>query len=210
MIRKLRLGPMSRRTMIKLSLAGLAALGSPLTSCRTGSGPVTYGLGKGTMPHPNVSGLRVVGIHDPAMTRAENPVSNWREQESLVDAETVFINLDRMAFALTGEKRTTDAWKAIFLKPSGKNWDEVIVAIKTNNVSFQQTRSAVLSGICRVLVNEVGVKGGNIFIYDGRHGEGMARKSPFNGLPDDTRIAGTWGGIEAPTSVPAPWGEEWP
>jgi len=146
-----------------------------------------------------------VGVHDPKMTLEVVPVCPWDHQERLVVARAVDENMDRMALALTGGKRVKDAWQAIFLKPPTKSWNEVVVAIKTNNIAIQHTRSAVMAKICRVLVEELNVKASHVFIYDGKHGADLAEKSPFAGLPEGCRIAGQWGGIHTAVPIPAPW-----
>jgi len=192
----------SRRGFLKNSITGAAVFGvAPhLMMPRSDAGAL-----RGKSPHPNVSGLRVVGVHDPKMTREVVPVCPWNHQERLVVASAVEENMDKMALALTSEKRVEDAWKAIFLKPPGKEWSDVIVAIKTNNIARQHTRSAVIGKICRVLVEQMNVKGSQIFIYDGTHGEDLVEKTPFAGLPDGCHIAGKWGGIDTPVRIPSPW-----
>jgi len=156
-------------------------------------------------PHPHISGLRVVGVHDPAMSTEELPVCPWRKQEQLVEAEAVGENIDRMACVLAEEKRVSDAWKKIFVKPPKKSWKDAVVAIKTNNIFQQQTHSAVMAKFCNVLVGEIGVRASNIFIYDSCHGADMLKKTPFKGLPENVNVAALWEGIEVETAVPAPW-----
>ena len=85
------------------------------------------------------------GSNDPEMTKEIIPVCPWNHQEKLVVARAVEENIDKMALALTSEKRVQDAWNTIFLKPPGKSWSDVIVAIKTNNIARQHTRSAVMA-----------------------------------------------------------------
>jgi hypothetical protein len=193
---------MSRRGFLKHSVAGAAVFGVAPHLFLPKS---AAGVREGSCPHPNVDGLRVVGVHDPSMTREVVPVCPWTHQESLVLARAVDENLDRMALALTGEKRIRDAWKAILLKPPGKAWSDVVVAIKTNNIARQHTRSAVMAKTCRVLVEEVGVKANHIRIYDGKHGADLTEKTPFAGLPEGCRIVGQWDGIETSVPIPAPW-----
>jgi hypothetical protein len=113
--------------------------------------------------------------------------------------------MDRMAMALTGEKTIRDAWKAILLKPPGKAWSDVVVAIKTNNIARQHTRSAVMAKMCRVLVEEVQVKANHVHIYDGKHGADLVEKTPFSGLPEGCRMVGQWGGIDRAVPIPPPW-----
>ena len=79
------------------------------------------------------------------------------------------------------------------------------MAIKTNNISLQHTRSAVLAKICHSLTETLGVKPVNIHIYDGTHGGHMSKNTPFAGLPEGCRVEDDWGGIAAETVVPEPW-----
>lgn len=192
----------SRRGFLRRSITGAAVFGvAPHLFLPKSSA----GVREGSCPHPNVDGLRVVGLHDPGMTREVVPVCPWSRQEELVVPRAVEENLDRMAMALTGEKKIRDAWRAILLKPPGRNWSNVVVAVKTNNIALQHTRSAVMAKVCRVLVEELGVKANHVLIYDGKHGADLAEKTPFAGLPEGCRIVGRWGGIETPVPVPAPW-----
>ena len=122
-------GGVSRRGFLKSTVIGAAALGL---------GPTiliprrleAYALGEPT--HPNISPLRVVGLHDPKMTTDVLEASTWQQQEQLLQADVVAENLDRMACALAQEKNVTDAWKAIFLKPAKKSWSDTVVAVKVN------------------------------------------------------------------------------
>jgi len=133
------------------------------------------------------------------------PVCHWSLQQDLVKDEVVAENMDRMALTLTGEKRIRDAWRAIFLKPPKKSWSDTVVAIKSNNIGHQHTRSAVMRKVCNVLVHEINVKGSHILIYDGIHGNNLDKKSPFKGLPKGCRIMNQWGGVNTPVPIPAPW-----
>ena len=192
----------SRRGFLKNSIAGAAVFGvAPHIFLPKSSA----GLRHGVCPHPNVDGLRVVGVHDPTMTKEIVPVCPWCHQEGLVVAPAVAENLDRMALALTGERQVKDAWRMIFLKPPGKSWSDVVVAIKTNNIARQHTRSAVMAKMCRVLVEQMSIKPSHILIYDGKHGADLVEKTPFMGLPKGCRIVGQWDGINTPVPVPSPW-----
>jgi len=156
-----------------------------------------------TPVHPQVDPLRVVGITDQRMTKEQNIVTTWEHQEKLVVKGAVWENMDRLACALTETRNPREAWQTIFVKPPGKSWTETVIAIKTNHISKQHTRSAVMSGICRALTDIVGVKARNIHIYDGCHGRhGLSR---FTDLPPGTRIEDAWGGYSGSTSVPEPW-----
>jgi hypothetical protein len=158
-----------------------------------------------TVVHPHVHNLRVVGITDKRMTRANEPVSSWERQEKLVVPEVVGENIDKLACALTEMRNPEEAWRTIFVKPPRKPWSEAVVAIKTNNISLQHTRSAVLAKVCYSLTEILGVKPVNIHIYDGTHGGHMSKNTPFAGLPEGCRVEDDWGGIETETAVPEPW-----
>lgn len=157
--------------------------------------------------HPEIDDLLVVGVTDPSMTRGNEPHCNWQRQEELVVPQRVWENMDKMACGLSGLKDPDKAWRAIFIKPPAKPWSDVVVAIKTNNIALQHTRSAVISKLCRVFTDLLGVRAENIHIYDGIHGDGMAKSTPFSGLPLGVKIEDTWGGVTTPTSVPKPWKE---
>ena len=155
--------------------------------------------------HPNVDNLRVVGITDTAMTKAYDPVSSWKIQDKLVVTNVVWENIDKLACGLAETGNPTEAWRSIFIKPLRKSWSNTVVAIKTNNIAQQHTRSAVMSKICHTLTDSLGVSPFNIHIYDACHGGNMRKKTAFAGLPEGCRIENRWGGSSTLTSVPAPW-----
>lgn len=155
--------------------------------------------------HPHVDNLRVVGLTDPAMTKAVDPAIPWARQNELVKTPVVWQNLDRLACALTRTRDEAEGWKTIFVKPPAKSWSDAVVAIKVNNVGAHCARNAVVAKMCRVLTDIVGVKGANLHIYDGCTGRDMDRKTPFFDLPKGCRLEGAWGGIRTSTAVPGPW-----
>lgn len=158
-----------------------------------------------TIIHPNVNSLRVVGVTDSRMTlRAKNIPQGWTGQEKLVNKKAVLENIDKMACGLVDTRNPEEAWRAIFVKPPLKSWSDTVVAIKTNCIGHQHTRSAVMAKICHVLTDILGVKPYNIHIYDGQHGYSMVG-TPFQGLPQGTRLERDWGGFTMSTSVPPPW-----
>jgi len=194
-------GGLSRRKFLRVAAAGAGAFALPhLFLPRT-----VAAFQPGQSVHPNIPPLRVVGIADAAMTSDRRVRINWHDQEELVNTQAVAENVDRMACALAGEREAGDAWRAIFLRPPGKAWSEVVVAIKTNNIAQQHTHSAVMATVCRVLTDRLGVAGHNIHIYDAHHGGNLAQNTPFRGLPEGVRIENTWGGHGTPAPVPAPW-----
>jgi hypothetical protein len=192
----------SRRDFVKGTIvAGAAITAVPTILIR--KSPAEWA--KRTEVHPNVSNLRVVGLTDPRMTKTKEVETSWKRQQELVVSEPVWESIDKLACALTETKDAKDAWKGIFVKPPEKSWADTVVAIKTNNISRQHTRSAVMAKVCHSLVEVLGVKGENIFIYDGVHGSKMGRDTPFGGLPKAVRIVDQWGGISTPVAVPGPW-----
>src|SRR4030042_2415480 len=99
---------------------------------------------KKTIVHPNVDNLRVVGITDLNMTKIEKEIpQDWADQEKLVNKKAVEENIDKMACGLAQASNPQEAWRTIFIKPSGKSWSDTVVAIKTNCIFVQYTRSAV-------------------------------------------------------------------
>jgi hypothetical protein len=194
----------SRRAFLKsAALLGAATTASPLIFI-----PKAHAAwARKTPVHPNVDNLRVVGVADPKMIRGLETLCDWSRQDELVTPKAVSENMDRLACGLVDNNKPEEAWRTIFLKPPGKAWSDVVVAIKTNNIALQHTRSAVMASVCHTLTNVIGVKGDNIHIFDGCHGSSMERYTPFKGLPEGTKIEGKWGGINTPTHVPEPWSD---
>jgi hypothetical protein len=159
----------------------------------------------GTAVHPNVDNLRVVGITDHNMTRTGKEFYSWSRQDELVVGDVVWENMDKLACALVQTRNPEEAWQTIFIKPPRKSWSDTVVAIKTNNIAQQHTRSAVMAKICHTLTRLLRVTPSNIHIYDATHGGAMSRHTPFAGLPEGVKIEDTWGGIDALTSIPEPW-----
>jgi len=192
----------SRRRFIKKSVitgAGIAAF--PMVFIPKAKAE----WAKKTVVHPNVDNLRVVGITDARMTKsAERIPQGWAGQEKLVNKKAVSENIDKMACGLCDTRNPEEAWRAIFVKPPHKSWPDTVVAIKTNCISQQHTRSAVMAKICHVLTDIVGVDPYNIHIYDACNGNSMC-DTPFEGLPEGTKVEGVWGGSRISTSVPRPW-----
>lgn len=192
----------SRRGFIKGAIATAAAITAfPTLMLRKADAA----WARGSVVHPEVDNLRVVAITDPAMTKGVEIGIPWSRQEELVVTEKVWENIDRLACALAECRSAQAAWRQIFVRPPRKSWGDTVVAIKTNNISQQHTRSAVMAKVVHVLVSTIGVKPANIHIYDACHGEQMAKTTPFAGLPDGCRIEDTWGGSNEFTNVPPPW-----
>jgi Domain of unknown function (DUF362) len=175
------------------------------------SGPVVFvpkaraSWAKKTLIHPQVDNLRVVGITDPFMAKSVETKCDWIRQEELVVPGVVWENMDKMACRLVDTRNVEQAWRTIFVKPPRKLWSEAVVAVKTNHIAQQHTHSAIMSKVCHVLTDVIGVKPSNIHIYDGCHGRDITEDTPFKGLPEGTRIENRWGGINTFTVVPRPW-----
>jgi hypothetical protein len=192
----------SRRKFVKTSLA----TGAAISAFPTIFVPKSHAAWeRKSSVHPNIEDLRVVGITEPKMTRGIEPVSSWERQNEMVDADAVWESIDKLASGLADTRNPDDAWRAIFIKPPRKSWSSTVVAIKTNNIRIQHTRSAVMAKICHALVDTLGVRSSNIHIYDAIHGDSLSADTPFSGLPDGCRIEDDWGGITSPVAVPAPW-----
>jgi len=183
------------------SVAAGAAVSAPFIFARRSQAA----WAAGSTVHPNIDDLRVVGITDAKMTKEVQVRSNWARQEQLVNAKAIQVNIDKLACALAKEKDPRKAWKAILVKPGKKSWAETVVAVKTNNIFVQHTRSPVIAKVCHVLTDVLGVKAGNVRIYDASHGADMATKTPFKGLPEGCRIEGNWGGLTVKRPVGAPF-----
>lgn len=195
-------GIMSRRRFIRTAASGaVAASAAPMFL----SPRRALALAPGTTIHPNISMLRVVGVHDDNMTKEQRPRTPWDQQEELVRWDAVQTNVDRLACALAQEKDPGKAWRAIFVKPPGKSWSDVVVAVKVNHIFVQRARSAVVSKVCHALTDVVGVKGSNIFLYDACHGDNMSRKTRYSGLPEGVHLANKWGSYNKRVAISVPY-----
>jgi len=192
---------MSRRSFLGTAAAGALAF-STIPTIITPRRVEAYQ--PGGRIHPNVNPLRVVGVRDPAMVTEDAVPPAWQDQDRLVANAVVEDNIDRMAMALAEEEDVARAWSKIFVKPAGKEWSDAVVAIKTNQIARQRTRSAVMAKVCRVLTGVLGVRGGNIHIYDACHGNSMPG-NPFKGLPEGVTLESKWGGSNLRTKVPTPY-----
>jgi hypothetical protein len=187
----------SRRDLLKKAALGALALSAGPTILIPRRARAYEPAGK---VHPYISPLRVVGARDPGMVNGTSVGTGWDVHDPMVAAEKVSENMDRMAMALAQEGSAADAWKKIFLKPAGKGWGDVVVAVKSNQIAQQRSRSAVMSKLCHVLTDQMGVKPANIVIYDAKHG-GSMQGNVWKGLPEGVNLAGTWGGINLQTTV---------
>jgi hypothetical protein len=192
----------SRRSFMKKA----AVMGAALTAGPTIFVPKARAYWtRRSLIHPEVDNLKVVGVTDGSMTRSIETNCDWLRQEELVSTPAVWANMDKLACGLVETGNVEQAWKTVFLKPPRKSWSDAVVAVKTNHIAQQHTRSAVMSKVCHVLTGIVGVKPSNIHIYDACHGSDISRKTPFKGLPEGVRIQDRWGGSNTATIVPRPW-----
>jgi len=196
------MGTISRRRFLKQAVVTGAALTAfPTVFIR--KAPAAWS--RRTVVHPNVDNLRVVGLTDARMTKAYETGCSWARQNELVVDEVVWANIDKLACALVQCRDSAEAWQQIFIKPPRKAWSDTVVAIKTNNIAQQHTRSAVMAKIVHTLTHTLGVRPANLHIYDACHGYEMGTYTPFAGLAEGCRIEDTWGGSTALTAVPTPW-----
>ncbi len=193
----------SRRDLLKKAALGALALSAGPTIFIPRRAQAYEPAGK---VHPYISPLRVVGARDAAMVNGTSANTPWAVRDPMVVTEKVGENIDRLAMALAQESGAADAWKKVFIKPAGKAWGDVVVAIKSNQIAQQRSRSAVMSKLCHVLTDQMGVKPSNIFIYDGKHGASMPG-NVWKGLPEGVNVAGTWGGIGQQTTVQTALGQ---
>jgi hypothetical protein len=185
-----------------------AVMGVGLVACPTVFVPKAHASwARKSLIHPNVDNLKVVGITDPAMTRTMATNCDWLRQDELAVASVVGENMDKLACRLVETGNVEQAWRTIFVKPPHKPWSEAVAAVKTNHIARQHTRSAVMSKVCHVMTDILGVKPFNIHIYDGCHGSDITDDTPFKDLPEGTRVENRWGGINTYTTVPKPWGD---
>jgi hypothetical protein len=199
---------MSRRRFLKAT-AGALALGAAPTIIIPRR---VEAYQPGGRIHPNIDPLRVVGLTDARMTTGLRDMATWQQTRGLFDAEIIAANMDRLAMALTEESNADDAWRGIFVKPPGKDWSDTVVAIKTNQIAQMRTSPPVMRKVCRMLTDVVGIRGSNIFIYDGCHGSNsrwgssIREENHFADLPEGVQLADTWGGCRAfQTRVPEPY-----
>ena len=78
--------------------------------------------------------------------------------------------MDKLACTPAEIRNPVEAWHAIFVKPPRKTWSETVVAIRTNHISQQHTRSAVMAKVCHTLTDTIGVKSSTIHLYDAEDG----------------------------------------
>ena len=199
-------GKISRRDFVKVTAAAGAGLAASRFFFNISK---LYGADFQKMGPVNgfIPNNRVAFIHDKAMTSGE-VIRDWTGQNEATKADVVGQNMDRVACTLADDKAPAKAWGKILQKPKEKEWKDVVVAIKTNNIAEQHTRNAVMVKMCNVLVNGMGIAGANVHIFDGCHGGDIDRKSPFEGLPEGVLIEKQWGGINTNTPLPDPYGGE--
>lgn len=191
----------SRRSVLKSSVAGAAAFSAPWLFSRR----CAEALQPGTTQHPEVDGLRAIGVHDPRMIDGRATNIAWDRQDAMVKTGVVQENMDKMACVLTEETDPSKAWRRIFLKPPGKGWSDVVVAFKCNQNAQQHGHSAVVAKLCHVLTDLIGVKAHNIHLYDACHGKNMPERTPYKGLPEGINLESRWGGYNVKVDVPAPY-----
>lgn len=199
-------GSLSRRDFLKLTTATGAGI---LASRYFFNISKAYGADfpKTGNVNPFIPNTSVAYITDAKMTNGEI-ARDWFAQNKATNADLVGQNMDKLVCALSQEKDAGKAWNKIFTLPEGKKWEDVNIAIKTNNIAEQHTRNAVMTKVCNVLVKGFGAKGSNVHIYDACHGGDIEKKSPFENLPEGVKIEGNWGGFTTEIDVPDPYGQK--
>jgi hypothetical protein len=180
--------PINRRNFVKttlISAGGLLAAGQSSFSKPDGTKQAYVPR---MAVNPKIDNLRVVCGVNKAMISSDPAGWEMMDQNKIINNAEVERTLDVLAVSLSKTGTADDAWKTIFRKPDNKNWDSVKVAIKVNCIGKNHPRLAVVNKCCTEL-NKLGVKFGNIYIYDGTHNAGPLY-SPFigNGLPDGVII----------------------
>jgi hypothetical protein len=205
---------MSRRWFLRATAAGALALGAAPAII---TAPRAEAYQPGGRIHPNIDPLRVVGLTDARMTTAPKLTAPWQQTDPLVASDAVRENMDKLAMALAEERNVADAWKKIFVKPAGKSWADVVVAIKANQVGYMRSSAPVMNKVCHVLTDIIGVRAPNIHIYDACTGgdggwgsEGISNsirlENRYSDLPAGVHLADRWGGFASyRATVPEPY-----
>ena len=164
----------SRRKFLKTTAAGGAGLIVSEGLLKTAFSKEESVSRRGIEINPNINNLRVVYIEDTAML--ENGTSTtfgtFSAANDKVDADKVKENMDKMACALANEADIQTAWETIFQQPANKDWEDAIIAIKSNcasgsssGQSYPHALIAIINTVCNVLIG-FGAKGSNMTIYD--------------------------------------------
>jgi hypothetical protein len=141
--------------------------------------------------NPSISNSKVVSCYDEAMVI--NPIAgDFARQNEGVNTSLIEKNMDKIAVQLTLRTPASIAWSTIFQLPTGKQWDQVKVAIKVNCLNiYNMPRVAIVGKICSELMI-LGVLAQNITIYDSlSNASGSGKYSTSAGTP----ISGLPGGI---------------
>jgi hypothetical protein len=129
---------------------------------------------RGIEINPYINNLRVVYVEDPTMLQdgTSTRFENFNTANTKVKSDTVKINMDLMASALTEQWDPRYAWETIFQKPANKNWEDVLIAIKPNcaaGTTDGQTNPhasiAIINAVCEALIG-LGARATNMTIYD--------------------------------------------
>jgi hypothetical protein len=120
----------------------------------------------GKQINPAIDNLRVVNCIDPAMINSDPHSWDFPSQNNPVVADKVMRNMDAMACALAQKNIPAEAWATIFMKPTGKQWSDVKVAVKLNCLGKNNPRVAVVASVANALIR-LGVSPAHIMLYDG-------------------------------------------
>jgi len=185
----------SRRSFLQKSAMGAASV----TLGASGMGVLQAATTKklawsdGMQINPEINNTRIICCHDENMVESDGAgAASFTKKNGFVNADTVHNNMDQMAMQLAEKEDAASAWQTIFMKPSGKEWDAVKVAIKVNCIySNMMPQVAIVGKVCEVLI-ERGVSASNITIYDACHnayGNGKYNTFIGNGIPDGVVVS---------------------
>lgn len=185
----------SRRSFIQKSAIGAtsATLGASRMGALFAATGKKLAWSDGMRINPEIDNTRVVCCYDEDMVESDGATAaSFSDKNSFVNDDVVDKNVDQMAIRLAGKDSAEAAWQAIFMKPSGKDWNAVKVAIKVNCIyKNMMPHIAIVGKVCRVLI-ELGVSASNITIYDACHnayGNGKYNEYIGDGIPEGVVVS---------------------
>lgn len=186
---------LSRRKFLQKSAIGAASVTLGASGVEVLQAATTKKLAwsNGMQINPEISNTRIICCHDENMVDSDGAgAATFSKKNSFVNTDAVHSNMDQMAMKLTEKENASAAWQTVFMKPSGKEWDAVKVAIKVNCIySNMMPQVAIVGKVCEVLI-ERGVSASNITIYDACHnayGNGKYNTFLGNGIPEGVVVS---------------------
>jgi hypothetical protein len=179
----------TRRQFLKLAAAGVAGtLFIPHRGFAFLPASSSAGWRSGLNINPTISNVKAICCYDEAMIDIKL-ANDFARQNENVNATAIAKNMDELASKLANINTPSQAWQAIFRKPSAKQWNQVKAAIKVDCANpANMPRIAIVGKICTELIN-LGVSPGNITLYDTRYNAAGTGKyadsqgNPISGLP---------------------------